>query len=72
VLLARLDRAGMPAFCSALGALRDLAEELLLVAARALERALEHAVALRVQRAEAEVLELELEVVQPSRSAIGA
>ena len=43
----------------------DLAEEFLLVAARALQRALDDAIALRIQRAEAEVLELQLHVVQP-------
>jgi hypothetical protein len=42
----------------------DLAEEFLLVAARALERALDHAVALRVQRAEAQVFQFQLDVVQ--------
>ena len=45
--------------------LGDLAEEFLLVAARALQRALEHAIALRIGGLEAEVFELELEVVQP-------
>ena len=42
----------------------DLAEEFLLVAARALERALDHAVALRIERAKPEILELELHRVQ--------
>ena len=44
--------------------LLDLLQEFLLVAARALQRALEHAIALRIERAEAEVFELELDVVE--------
>ena len=43
---------------------RDLADEFLLVAARALQFALEHLVAVRVQRAKPEILELELDRVQ--------
>ena len=43
----------------------DLVEEFLLIAAGALERALDDAVALRVEAAEAQVLELELHRVQP-------
>ena len=42
----------------------DLADEFLLVAARALQLALEHLVAVGVQRPEAQVLELELDRVQ--------
>jgi hypothetical protein len=66
VLLARLDatRDALPHELRA-DLLGDLGEELLLVAAGALERALEHPVALRIERAEAEVLELELQAVEP-------
>src|SRR5450755_804480 len=42
----------------------DLLQKLLLVAARPLQRPLEHAVALRIQRAKPEILELEFDVVQ--------
>ena len=45
--------------------LGDLVEELLLVAARLLQRAVEHLVAMRKRRLEAEILELELHVVEP-------
>ena len=45
--------------------LLDLVEKLLLVAARALERALEHAVAMRVEGAKAQILELELDAIEP-------
>ena len=65
VLLAGLDlggdAGGLQGTPQLLG---DARQELALVAAGALERALEHAVALRVERAEAEVLELELHGVQ--------
>ncbi len=51
--------------------LGDLVEELLLVAARLLERALQHLVAMRKGRLEAEVLELELHVVEPEPAGDG-
>ena len=45
--------------------LLDLLEEFLLVAARAAQRVLEHLVTARIQRLEPQVLELELDVVEP-------
>ena len=44
--------------------LLDLLQELLLVAARALERALEHPVALRIQGREPQVLQFQFQVIQ--------
>ncbi len=44
--------------------LLDLLHELFLIAARAFQRALEHAIALRVQRPEAEVFQLQLHAVE--------
>jgi hypothetical protein len=61
VLLARLDAALQCGLLERRLELRaDLAQEFLLIAARALERPLDHAITLRIQGAEAQILELEL------------
>ena len=66
MLLAHLDASRRSSLFSsaAVQLLLDLLQEFLLVAARALQRALEHAIALRIERPEAEVFELELDVVE--------
>ena len=65
VLLARLDLGGYAGrLQGGRELLGDAGEELALVAAGAFERALEHPVALRIERAEAEVLELQLHRVE--------
>jgi hypothetical protein len=58
----RLDSRSLDGGAQRIG---DLADELLLVAARALELTLDHAIAPRVQRLEAELLQLELDAVEP-------
>ena len=65
MLLAALDvRADLGFGERSLEGFLDFADELLLIAARALQLALEHPVTVRIQSAKAEVLELELHGVQ--------
>src|SRR6185437_11785969 len=65
VLLARLDARRHLALDEGTGELLlDLLQEFLLVAARLAQRTRQHLVAVRVERLEAEVLELELHVVE--------
>ena len=64
MLLAASTPAVLPPFQRALEGFLDLADELLLVAAGPLHRPLEHAVAVGIQRAKAQVLELQFHGVQ--------
>ena len=65
MLLAPLDAAGDAGLLErALEGVGDLADEFLLIAAGPLQLPLEHLVAIRIQRAKAEILEFELDRVQ--------
>jgi hypothetical protein len=65
MFLAAFDAGGHDGFLECrLEGLSDLADEFLLVAACALQLALQYLVAIRVQRAEAQILELELYRIQ--------
>ncbi len=65
VLLAPLHAAGDPGLLQrALEGLGDFADEFLLIAARTLQFALQHFVTVGIQRAEPQILELELDRVQ--------